>query len=114
MSEMQRLLTGVGVTQAGMAEARKIVDRNTGYDAKKAALKSLVKIIEGRITPLRQSYTSKMGKEENGEIVFPETKEIFNKYLGEGAGLPSDVTEDDIQHTMKIHGLSREEVLIMF
>ena len=89
LSEMQSLLTGVGVTQEGMREARKIVSRDTGYEAKKAALASLVKIIHGRTSVLRHTFENNMGKEESGEILYPESKEIFDKYLTSSVKVPS-------------------------
>lgn len=70
-SEMERLLTGVGVTQQGLSHVSAIISGNSGYRQMKDNVALLKTIINGRIQPLRTQYKNIMGQDESGQIVFP-------------------------------------------
>lgn len=76
-SELERLLTGVGVTQQGMERVNKMLSTSAGYKQMKSASQLLKTIVRGRIEPLRTQYKNMMGEEENGQILFPESQKVF-------------------------------------
>jgi len=78
-SEMQRLLTQVGVTQEGMNRVSAMLSNNAGFDQMKSNVQLLKTIMKGRLEPLRSQYKNIMGEEENGQIVFPDTRDLFLK-----------------------------------
>lgn len=85
--ELQRTLTGVGVTQEGMNRVNAMLSENAGISQMQSNVKLLKEIVRGRISPLRTQYKNIMGKEEDGQILFPETKQIF---YGGGAKSQND------------------------
>jgi hypothetical protein len=94
----------------------KVVDRDSPVKVKQQAVKSFMHIVEGRMKPLEEDYRQQLKRDPKGLIVHPETREIFKKLRGETGssstkGLPSGVTENDIQFTMKKNKLTREQVL---
>lgn len=90
-SEMERLLTGVGVTQQGMAHVRSIISGNSGYKQMKDQVALLKTIINGRMQPLRTQYKNIMGKDESGQIVFPSDQ----NYAGAADGGQQGGGQDD-------------------
>ncbi len=73
-------------------------------DVRKGVLERAQQAVERRLA----MYKSRADDLRGGTFYKPTDA----KTPTEGTGsLPEGVTEDDVQHTMKIHGLSREEVL---
>lgn len=91
-SEMERLLTGVGVTQQGLEHLNAIISGKAGYRQMKDQVALLKTIINGRMQPLRMQFKNVMGKDESGEIVFPNSSTYSSGAAesGQGAGSASD------------------------
>lgn len=79
--ELEKALSGT-VTQEALRDFDRIFNPNVGYDAKKNAVKTFVKIVKGRIQPYRQGFKQVMKRDENGEIINEESRYLFDKYLG--------------------------------
>jgi hypothetical protein len=77
-SELQRTVTGAAVTQEGLNRVDKILSPNAGYNQMEGNIKILKEIVKGRIKPLQTQYKNIMGKDESGQILFPESSKIFN------------------------------------
>lgn len=78
--EMQKVVNSAAVTQEGMNRVDAMLNENASYDQMINNARLLIRIAEGRIIPLREQYKNVMGKEENGELLYPESREVFNRY----------------------------------
>lgn len=78
-SELETLLTGIGVTQEGLKARRTLLNENTGYEQQKEAIKTLVKIMKSRIDPIEKQYKT-YGGTDSERILAPESKAIMSKY----------------------------------
>lgn len=78
--ELEKALAGT-VTQEALRDFDKVFNANTGYNAKKNAIKTFVKIVKGRIQPYREQFKQVLKRDEAGEIINPESQSIFDKYL---------------------------------
>jgi hypothetical protein len=80
-SELQTLLTGIGVTQEGLKAQRALLSTDASYDQQKAAIKTLVKIMKARVDPIQKQYETYGGKDPN-RILTPESQSIVSKFGG--------------------------------
>lgn len=80
-SELETLLTGVGVTQQGLSARRTLLNENSSYQQQKDAIKTLVKIMKARVEPIEAQYKKYGGTDPNG-ILSPESRSIMDKFGG--------------------------------
>ncbi len=106
-NELQRALTGVGVTQEGMARQGGILpSRKFGTKQAEQYIKALSHILDTRLGILETGYRQQVRRDPENLIRYPETKEILNNIMennqiDNSGGLR--FSEEDIQHTLKLH-----------
>ncbi len=91
-SELETLLTGVGVTQQGLSARRTLLNENSSYEQQKGAIEALVKIMKGRVEPIETQYKRYGGTDPNG-ILSPESRSIMDKFGG--AKIPQFSAEEE-------------------
>jgi hypothetical protein len=94
-SELDRLLTGVGVTQEGMNFRRTLLSKNSGYKQQKEAVKTLVSILESRAGALEKQYKRVLKKDAGDNILFPESRETIKSIRGEQKNTLKEGTVED-------------------
>lgn len=78
-SEMERLLTGVGVTQQGLAAKKMLLNQNSSYDQIYGAIKTMGKILESRTGTLEKRYVQNTGESAGDNILFPESRNVLKR-----------------------------------
>ena len=81
-SEIETLLSGVGVTQEGLRVRDKLLSKNAGYEQMKSAIRTLGHIMQARTHPLEQQYESLFNKPAGDTILHSDSKDTLNRLYG--------------------------------
>jgi len=96
-SELERALTGVGVTQEGIADMKKTIPvRNIGYDQLKQFVKSVGHLVGVRLQNQEFRFKANAYSVPNDEIVYPDNKSILKK-LNPNLKFLSDAKQEESQ-----------------
>jgi hypothetical protein len=104
--EMQKVVTGAAVTQEGMRRVDAMLSENAGYDQMISNAKIMIKIAEGRLEPMQTQYKNVMGKDESGDIIYPESRAIFDKYK---SGSKPQIKEDQFLYNGQYYDIKEDE-----
>lgn len=94
-NELQRALTGVGVTQEGIKRASGILkSRNFGSRQAQQYVESLLHIMQARLETLERGYRQQVNREPGDLIIYPESRQILESVIHpEVSSSPVEVTE---------------------
>lgn len=81
-NELQRLLSGKASTQGGVKETASTLNANSSPAQLMTVLKTYANAAVEKINPLRQQYENTLGEQENGKILYPQTRNILNGIIG--------------------------------
>lgn len=81
-NELQRLLSGKAATQGGNKETASTLSANSSPAQLMTVLKTYANAAVEKMNPLRTLYSNTMGEDENGKVVYPQTRKILNGIIG--------------------------------
>lgn len=81
-NEIENILSQKGATQSGVKRMEGNLNANMSPDQLKGFVQVNAPLIADRVQALRSQYKSNIGAEDNGEILYPETRQRFSELMG--------------------------------
>jgi hypothetical protein len=111
--EMATIFKGTSGTDPEIDKWLNGYDKNAAREVKAEWVKRGLELVQSRSNAISYDYERSMGKPYNKSLISPKSQEVVDRLSGGKKAISQDFSEDDIQHTLKLHPeMTKEQLLI--